>query len=106
MTGRVKDIINRGGIKINPLDIEILLDERLDVLQSAMVPMPDKLLGERACLFLVMAPDKTMTLDNVREFLNSKDIMKTKWPERLEIIDAMPITATRKVIKGRLVEML
>jgi non-ribosomal peptide synthetase component E (peptide arylation enzyme) len=38
--------------------------------------------------------------------LNSKDIMKTKWPERLEIIDAMPITATRKVIKGRLVEML
>ena len=106
MTGRVKDIINRGGIKINPLDIEILLDERPDVLQSAVVPMPDKLLGERACLFLVMAPDKTMTLDNVREFLNSKDIMKTKWPERLEIIDAMPITVTRKVIKGRLVEML
>tara|TARA_B100000315_G_scaffold68926_1_gene62820 strand:+ start:702 stop:2309 length:1608 start_codon:yes stop_codon:yes gene_type:complete len=106
MTGRVKDIINRGGIKINPLDVETVLDERPDVLQSAVVPMPDELLGERACLFLVMAPDKTITLDEVRDFLESKNIMKAKWPERLEIVAAMPITATRKVIKGKLVEML
>lgn len=106
MTGRVKDVINRGGIKINPLDIEVLLDDRPDVIQSAVVPMPDELLGERACLFLVMAPEQTLTLDDVRDYLESKGIMKTKWPERLEIIDAMPITATRKVIKGKLVELL
>jgi non-ribosomal peptide synthetase component E (peptide arylation enzyme) len=106
MTGRVKDVINRGGIKINPLDIEVLLDDRPDVIQSAVVPMPDELLGERACLFLVMAPEQTLTLDDVRDYLESKGIMKTKWPERLEIVDAMPITATRKVIKGKLVELL
>jgi|TARA_B100000315_G_C14564705_1_gene582322 non-ribosomal peptide synthetase component E (peptide arylation enzyme) len=106
MTGRVKDVINRGGIKINPLDIEILMDERPDVLQSAVVPMPDELLGEKACLFLVMAPEKTMALDDMKSYLGSKNIMKTKWPERLEIVEAMPLTATRKVIKGKLVEML
>ncbi len=106
MTGRIKDVINRGGIKINPLDIEILLDERPDVIQSAVVPMPDEILGERACLFLVMTPGNSMSLDEMRAFLDSKGVMKTKWPERIEIIDAMPITATRKVIKGKLVELL
>lgn len=106
MTGRVKDVINRGGIKINPLDIEILMDERPDVLQSAVVPMPDEILGERACLFLVMTPGNTMTLEEMRDYLESKNIMKTKWPERIELVESMPITATRKVIKGKLIELL
>ncbi len=106
MTGRVKDIINRGGIKINPIDIEALIDEHPDVLQSAIAPMPDPVLGEKACLFVVLRPGATLGLGDVTDYLARNDIAKMRWPERLEIVDEMPMTPTRKIIKGKLVERL
>ena len=106
MTGRVKDIINRGGIKINPIDIEALIDEHPDVLQSANAPMPDPVFGERACLFVVLKPGATLGLEDVTDYLARNDIAKMRWPERLEAVDEMPMTPTRKIIKGKLVERL
>lgn len=102
ITGREKDIINRGGIKINPADVEAAIDRHPAVVQSAIVPMRDPVLGERACCFAVLAPGQSLFLDDVTAWLASQGIAKLKWPERLEIIDAMPVTPTRKVIKGRL----
>ena len=106
MTGRVKDIINRGGIKINPIDIEALVDEHPDVHFSAVVPMPDPILGEKACLFVQLKPGVEMTLDRVCAYLDDNGVAKMKWPERLETIEAMPMTPTRKIVKGKLMKEL
>jgi acyl-CoA synthetase (AMP-forming)/AMP-acid ligase II len=103
ITGRNKDIINRGGVKFNPRDVEDLLDGHPKILQSAIVPMPDPVLGERACCFVSLRPGVTgLTLQEVTEFLLQHDIAKTKLPERLVITPEMPVTPTRKIIKSRL----
>ena len=106
MCGRAKDVIIRGGVKINPVDVELAMNSHPDVAQSAIVPVPDPVLGERACLVLVMAPGKRLSLDDVRAYLAEQGIAKLRWPERLEIVDAMPMTASRKIIKGKLIEEL
>jgi cyclohexanecarboxylate-CoA ligase len=104
MTGRLKDIINRGGVKFNPFDVEALIERHPAVLQCAIVPMPDKVLGERACCFATLRPGKTLALANVTAWLAQHQVAKLKWPERLEIVDAMPLTPTRKIIKGELMK--
>lgn len=104
ITGRDKDIINRGGVKINPVDVEAAIDRHPAVVQSAIVPMTDPVLGERACCFAVLAPGQTLSLDDVTAWLEEQGVAKLKWPERLEFIDEMPLTPTRKIIKGRLPE--
>jgi cyclohexanecarboxylate-CoA ligase len=103
ITGRSKDLINRGGVKFNPAEVEMLLDSHPKILQSAIVPMPDPVLGERACAFVVLRkPDDPLTLDDVVAYLLAKNIAKNKLPEKLVVIPEMPLTPTRKVIKGRL----
>lgn len=102
LRGRLKDLIDRGGVKYNPLDVEALLDRHPDVEQSAIVPMADAVLGERACCFVVAAAGKSPDLGRLCAYLAENGVAKTKFPERLEIVDAMPLTPTRKVIKGRL----
>ncbi|MGE0733693.1 MAG: class I adenylate-forming enzyme family protein [Alphaproteobacteria bacterium] len=106
ITGRAKDIVNRGGIKINPTDIENLIATHEKVLQAAIVPMADALLGERACLFVTLKPGATLTLDEVARFLERHHFAKIKWPERLIVIPDMPLTPTRKIIKGELKKLL
>ena len=102
MTRRLGEVINRGGVKINPVDIEALLDNHPKVQQSAIVPFADPVLGQRACAFVVLRPNESLTLDDLTRYLESHDVAKLKWPERLEIIAEMPMTPTRKIIKGLL----
>lgn len=106
LTGRVKEIINRGGVKFNPLDVEALLLRHPAVAEVAVAPIPDPVLGERACCFVVTRPGHSFTLEDMRNFLAAEGVGKVKWPERLEIVAAMPITPTRKIIKGELVRQL
>jgi cyclohexanecarboxylate-CoA ligase len=102
ITGRDKDIINRGGIKINPVDVEAVLDRHPAVLMSAIAPVADDVLGERACVYIELRPDSAVTLEEICAWLGENDVAKMKWPEKLEIIDRMPLTPTRKIIKGAL----
>lgn len=102
MTRRLGEVINRGGVKINPVDIEALLDNHPKVQQSAIVPFADPVLGQRACAFVVLRPNESLTLEEVTRYLEGHDVAKLKWPERLEIIAEMPMTPTRKIIKGLL----
>ncbi len=103
ITGRAKDVINRGGHKFNPRDIEDLLDSHPKVLQSAIVPMPDPVLGEKACCFVTLRPGvEGVTLAELVAYLAERDIAKMKFPERLVVVPEMPLTPTRKIIKGRL----
>src|SRR5207302_383511 len=102
ITGRIKDIINRGGIKFNPADVEKLLDSHPKIMQSAIVPMPDPVLGEKACAFITLRGEAAPSLHELRDYLSSRNIAKNKLPERLVVIPEMPLTPTRKIIKGRL----
>jgi cyclohexanecarboxylate-CoA ligase/acyl-CoA synthetase len=102
ITGRLKDLINRGGIKINPVDVEVLIDKHPKVLQSALVPMRDDIMGEKACAFVVSREGESVTLEEICEWLHNNGVAKMKWPERLELIGEMPLTPTRKIIKGLL----
>jgi acyl-CoA synthetase (AMP-forming)/AMP-acid ligase II len=106
LTGRIKDIINRGGIKFNPLDIELLLERHPVVRRAAVVPVPDEVLAERACLFVSLASGATLTLAQVLDYLRENDVAKHRWPERLEVVTEMPLTATQKIKKGDLARLL
>jgi acyl-CoA synthetase (AMP-forming)/AMP-acid ligase II len=106
-TGRLKEIINRGGVKYSPLDIEAIIDRMAGVARSAIVPYPDSALGERACVFVQPATGApAATLEAIMRELDRAGVAKFKWPERLELIEAMPLTPTQKVMRGRLRELL
>ena len=106
ITGRCKDVINRGGIKYNPRDVEDLLAAHPQIDMAAIVPVPDPVLGERACCCITVAGDAAPTLEAICAYLDEHGVAKVRWPERLEVLDAMPLTATRKIIKGRLIPRL
>ena len=101
-TGRLKDVINRGGVKYNPQELELLVESLPAVAQCAITPAPDERLGERACCYVVPRPGGSVTLEAICEFLLGHGIAKFKLPERLEVVEEMPLTPTRKAIKGRL----
>ncbi|MEQ9641492.1 MAG: class I adenylate-forming enzyme family protein [Alphaproteobacteria bacterium] len=102
LTGRLKDVINRGGVKYSPQEVEVLVDGHPSVMQSAIAPIPDPRLGERACCYAVLRPGAALTLDELCDYLTAQGIAKHKLPEKLELRDELPLTATRKVIKSRL----
>lgn len=106
ITGRLKELINRGSVKYNPRDVEDLLIQHPKVLQVAIVPMPDEVVGERACCFVVPSGKETLQLEELCKHLLDSGITKHKLPGRLLVIDEMPMTATRKTIKGKLKELL
>ncbi len=102
ITGRKKDIIQRGGEGVIPSQIENLLHRLPAVLAAAVVGMPDPRLGERACAYVVLRPGKTMTLDEMIAGLKGLGAGVLQFPERLEIVDQLPRTAVGKVDKKRL----
>lgn len=102
LTGRVKEIINRGGIKFNPIDVEAIIDEMPAVSRSALVPYPDPVLGERTCAMVVTTPGASLALGDITQTLSASGIAKFKWPERLQIVEEMPLTPTQKIMRGEL----
>ena len=102
--GRKKDLINRGGEKISAEEVENLLLAHPAILNAACVPMPDPLLGERMCAFVMLRPGKALTLEEVTQFLLQKDIAKFKLPERLEIVSELPLSKVGKILKQELIQ--
>ena len=107
ITGRVKDIIVRGGEKLSAKEIEDLLFEHPQVRNVAIVPMPDRTLGERVCA-VVVPVDRSAppTLDGLAAFLTARELSRRKLPERLEIVDELPTTSSGKVQKHVLREAI
>jgi non-ribosomal peptide synthetase component E (peptide arylation enzyme) len=103
---RIKDIINRGGVKISALEVENLVQQHPAVRQCAVASMPDDRLGERICVFVVPQPGAQPTLEELVAMLDEQKVTKQKWPERLELVDALPVTATGKIQKTVLRERL
>ena len=99
ITGRVRDIINRGGEKIPVSEIEQLLYTHPAISDIAIVAMPDERLGERACAFVTLNDDATLSFTQMQNFLDENDVSKHYWPERLEIVSALPRNAVGKLQK-------
>jgi non-ribosomal peptide synthetase component E (peptide arylation enzyme) len=104
LVGRKKDIINRGGQNIYPAEIEGLLLTHPKLKSVAIVPMPDPIMGERACAYVTLATGEQFTFEEMVSFLRSKKIAPYKLPERLEIRDELPLTDNQKISKGPLRE--
>lgn len=102
--GREKDQINRGGEKIAAEEIENLLLRHESVIHAALVSMEDSLLGEKSCAYLVVkAPLRAVA---VRRFLREQGVAEFKLPDRVECVDALPLTPVGKVDKKQLRQWL
>ncbi|MBP2848987.1 (2,3-dihydroxybenzoyl)adenylate synthase [Dickeya oryzae] len=100
VVGREKDQINRGGEKIAAEEIENLLLRHPAVINAALVAVPDPMMGEKSCAFLVTRePLKAVTL---RRHLREQGIADYKLPDRFEQLPTLPETAVGKVDKQRL----
>jgi 3-phosphoshikimate 1-carboxyvinyltransferase len=99
ITGRVKDVINRGGEKVPVAEIEQLLFSHPAVRDAAIVAMPDERLGERACAFVVLEDGAEFDFPTMIEYLDGRQVSKTYWPERLELTEALPKTPSGKIQK-------
>jgi cyclohexanecarboxylate-CoA ligase len=104
--GRKKDIVLRGGENISVTEVENLLFEHPAVREVVIVAMPDPVMVERACAFVVPVPGATPTLDELAAFLLLKQLAKQKLPERLELVAELPKTQSGKVQKFRLRERI
>ncbi len=101
--GRIKDTINRGGEKISAEEMENHILAFPKVLNCAYVAMPDPLLGEKSCLFAVAKEGETLSQEELNDFLvNDRKIAKFKLPERLELVDQLPLTHVGKINKKEL----
>src|SRR5215813_966937 len=102
IVGRLKEMINRGGKKFFPREVEEILYAHPAVLHAAIVGVPDPRLGERNCLCVIPRPGKTLTLDEMVGYL--KDSVATyKLPEAIEVFDELPFTPTGKIQRHVLV---
>ncbi|MFI6454514.1 (2,3-dihydroxybenzoyl)adenylate synthase [Streptosporangium amethystogenes] len=99
--GRVKDQINRGGDKISAEELENHLLAHPAVHDAAVVGMPDPVMGERTCAFLIVR-DQAPTLREIKQFLKERGVAGYKWPDRIELVDAFPRTPVGKVSKKEL----
>ena len=106
ITGRSKDVIIRGGENVPVVEIESLLYRHPAIAQVAIVGFPDARLGERACAFVRLKPDQSLDLAGLVAFLKEQKMALQYIPERLEILDVMPATASGKIQKFRMREML
>jgi 2,3-dihydroxybenzoate-AMP ligase len=101
--GRDKDMINRGGEKVSAEEVENVVHELTDVSQVAAVAMPDPVLGERVCLYVVARPGQDApTLDTIRAAMEQAGVARFKLPERLVVVDELMATKVGKIDKKAL----
>jgi non-ribosomal peptide synthetase component E (peptide arylation enzyme) len=96
IVGRLKEMINRGGKKFFPREIEEILYTHPKILHAAIVGVPDPRLGERNCLCVIPRPGASLSLEEAVEFLKG-DVAVYKLPEELEVFAEFPFTPTGKI---------
>jgi acyl-CoA synthetase len=107
VAGRSKDVIIRGGQTISPAHVESLVMGHPDVVVAACVGVPDELLGERICACIVLrAGAEPPDLEGLRAFLLAAGLDRHLLPERLEVLPELPVNASGKVVKRRLMAQL
>jgi pyochelin biosynthesis protein PchD len=109
--GRLRDNINRGGEKIGCEEVEGFVSQHPSVADAKLVPMPDPVYGEKACVFIIARPGMPVPdVKSLLTFLIDRGLAKYKCPERIEIIDSFPLTRVGKLdkpaLKRQIAEML
>lgn len=104
IAGRTKDIIIRGGENIPVAEVEGLLYRHPAVADAAVVAMPDPRLGERGCAFVTLKPGQSLDFKSMQDYFEAEQMTRHYTPERLEILELMPRTATGKIQKFQLRE--
>ncbi|QPF87373.1 AMP-binding protein [Bradyrhizobium genosp. L] len=105
ISGRVKDILIRGGENVPVVEIENLLYKHPAVAAVAVVGFPDARLGERGCAFIVPRTGSAIDLLAVQAYLGEARMAKQFWPERVEVLAELPRTASGKIQKFKLREI-
>jgi 2,3-dihydroxybenzoate-AMP ligase len=95
--GRLKDQINRGGEKIAAEEIENLLLRHADIVNAALVSMPDELMGEKSCAFIVSNVE--LKSPALRRHLREQGIAEFKLPDRFIRVERLPLTPVGKIDK-------
>lgn len=103
IAGRCKDIINRGGMKISPEELDTLLEGYPGLAEVAVCAYPDSILGEKICACVVAAAEQEApSLQAICDYLLGHGIAKFKLPERLEVMAALPRNPLGKVVRQTL----
>jgi acyl-coenzyme A synthetase/AMP-(fatty) acid ligase len=106
VVGRKKEIIIRGGLNITPREIEDLLLDFPEVARAAVVGLPDERLGERVCACVVLMPGTELDFGTMIGRLRAIGLATYKLPERLESLEALPLTASGKIQKFEIVNRI
>jgi 2,3-dihydroxybenzoate-AMP ligase len=101
VVGREKDQINRGGEKIAAEEIENLLVAHDNIIHAALVSMPDEMMGEKSCAFIV-SNDASLRPVTLRKYLREQGVADFKLPDRFEMVTHLPVTPVGKIDKKRL----
>ncbi|HGC8601137.1 TPA: hypothetical protein ACIZ0H_001009 [Streptococcus agalactiae] len=104
IAGRIKEIINRAGEKITPLELEEILLTHDCINSVQVLGVPDKLHGEAIAVFILKIESKRLTLEEVRKFLISNNVADFKLPDAVKYIDSWPLTALGKIDRNKLKE--
>jgi non-ribosomal peptide synthetase component E (peptide arylation enzyme) len=105
IVGRLKEMINRGGKKFFPREIEEILYTHPKILHAAIVGIPDPRLGERNCLCVIPRAGERVGLEEVVAFLRD-GVATYKLPEMIETFEALPFTPTGKIQRHVLVRQV
>jgi len=98
IVGRCKDIINRGGMKISPAEIDVALEQHPDVVEAAVCAYADERLGEKICACLVLPEGGAApTLGALQAYLLEQGFAKFKLPERIAVFEQLPRNPLGKV---------
>lgn len=103
IVGRKKDMINAGGYKIFPDEVDAVLVSHPDVLEAATIGVPDPKRGETTKSFVVARPGATLDLDALREFCRER-LAAYKVPREFEVLPELPKSSVMKVLRRELRE--
>lgn len=103
--GRIKEQINRAGEKIMPAEIEAYLCKHPDIKEAAVVGVPDEMLGNRICAFVMTEEGNALDVQAVNQFLKKIGVASYKLPDQVEIIEDWPLTSVGKINKKALGQM-
>lgn len=99
ITGRIKDVINRGGEKISARDVEDIISSHSDVEYVAVIGIPDRDLGEKVCAFIKSVEGKTLTEEDIISHMQAHGAQKALIPANTQFVDHIPLTAAGKADK-------
>ena len=105
--GRVKDVIDRGGEKINCSEVELAVNQHPKVAAVMCVAMPDREYGEKMCAFVMLEEGHdALSVDEVARHLGDMGFAKFKFPERIEVVPGFPIASSGKPSKPMLRDII